>query len=213
MRRRLLSLSASDTGRGLTAEEMHVHDSQQAHRASTEPLLRVRPVLQTARLDTRGAGGGSYRAFAPGQGRQGPHTRGMRPFTAAAGRAGGLSHRAGARLRHRGHGDGHVVAARRPRRGRAGLGELRRRLGLRHHQAAEARGCPRAHGRIRASCPTSGQVDFATTWCSPGTAPPRVCGCPTATGSPTSARAWPSATPPRRCSPWTCPWDKLDVVT
>ena len=28
--------------------------------------------------------------------------------------------------------------------------------------------------------------------------------CPTATGSPPTARALPSATPPRRCSPWIC---------
>jgi phosphoserine aminotransferase len=33
------------------------------------------------------------------------------------------------------------------------------------------------------------QVDFDRTWCSPGTAPPAACACPTATRSPPTARA------------------------
>ena len=64
-----------------------------------------------------------------------------------------------------------------------------------------------------ASCPISPRSIGRATWCSPGTAPPRARACRTATGSPPTARAWRSAMPPRPPSPWTLPWDKLDVVT
>ena len=64
-----------------------------------------------------------------------------------------------ARLRHRGGRNGDVVAARRARRGCAGLGELREGVGHRRHEAAEAttRACSTApYGAI----PDLAQVDF-----------------------------------------------------
>ena len=48
----------------------------------------------------------------------------------------------------------------------------------------------------RAARPRQGRFRRPT-WCSPGTAPPPACACRTATGSPPTARASPSATPPR----------------
>ena len=64
-----------------------------------------------------------------------------------------------------------------------GVGELRRRLGERHHQATEAHGRARAQRPSTAGCPISVKLISAAMCCSPGTAPPRVCACPTATGS------------------------------
>ena len=65
-----------------------------------------------------------------------------------------------------------------------------------------------------ASCPTSRRsTPRHATSSSPGTARRRACACPTATGSRPTARASPSATPPRRPSRRRLDFAKLDVVT
>ena len=69
-------------------------------------------------------------------------------------------HRHRPRLRHRRVRNGDVDDARRPAGHRAGLGKLRRRLGDRRGQAAEARS-DRDPRRLRRSCPTSAQVDWS----------------------------------------------------
>ena len=66
---------------------------------------------------------------------------------------------------------------------------------------------------LRQAARSSARSIRRTTWCSPGTAPPRACACRTATGFPPTARAWRSATRPRPRSRCDLPWDKLDVVT
>jgi hypothetical protein len=88
----------------------------------------------------------------------------------------GLPHRHRAGLRHRRGRDGAVVAARRARRRHAGLGKLRRGLGHRRRQAAEA------EGRAQVIAPYGELPDLArsistATWSSPGTARPRACAC------------------------------------
>ena len=131
----------------------------------------------------------------------------------AARRAAGLPDRHRPRLRHRRGRDGDVVDARRAPGRHARLGKLRRRLGHRRHQAAEAAdaACSRP---TTASSPTSRRSDKdARRAASPGTAPPPASASPTPTGSPPTARASRSATPPRRPSRRHLPWDKLDVVT
>ena len=71
----------------------------------------------------------------------------------------------------------------RPRRRRAGLGELRQGLGDRRRQAAQDQGPARASRPSTAGCPISPRSTSTATCSSPGTAPPRACACPTATGS------------------------------
>ena len=77
-----------------------------------------------------------------------------------------LRHRA--RLRHRRLRDGHVDDARRPRRRRAGLGELRQGLGDRRHQAAQAQGRARHGGRVRRAARPRARSISRATCCSPG---------------------------------------------
>ena len=142
---------------------------------------------------------------APLEGRPGAHPGGHRPLPRAARRARRLSHRHRAGLRHRRHGDGPVVAARR--------------------RAAWTSwpGRPSA----RAGSPTSPSSSSSPTC---GCWPPTTAGSPIWRGrleprrglhlerhhlggagarrrldSRRPARAWPSATPPRPSSPWTCP--------
>ena len=92
------------------------------------------------------------------------------------------------------------------RRRRAGLGELRPRLAERTPATELAARGPCAPSRLTTACclacPAWPRI---ATWCSPGTAPPRACACPTATGSPSIAPGSPCAMPPRRPSPWRCP--------
>ncbi len=52
--------------------------------------------------------------------------------------------------------------------------------------------------------PDFSQADWTRDVVFPGTAPRRACACPTANGSRRTARAWHSATPLRRSSPWRC---------
>ena len=75
---------------------------------------------------------------------------------------GRLPHRHRAGLRHRRGRDGDVVDARRARRRHARLGELRRGLGHRRRQAAQARRTPASSTRLTASCRTSPEVDTKT---------------------------------------------------
>ena len=172
----------------------------------------LRPLRQAPRLVPPKPRKRVPRPLAPRQGRQGAPEARHRQDQGAAGPARRLSVRHRARLRHRRLRDGHVDHARPARRRCAGLGELRRGLGDGRHQAAQARRTCASSRPSTASCPTSPRSISAATCSSPGTAPPRACACPTATGSPPTARASPSSMPPRRCSPSTIPWDKVDVA-
>ena len=112
-----------------------------------------------------------------------------------------LPHRHRAGVRYRRGRDGAVVAARRAARHHAGLGILRRRLGQRRPERAEAQGRSPSSRRPTANCPISPRSTGRPTWSSPGTARPRACASRTATGSRPTGRASRSATPPRRRSP------------
>ena len=85
-----------------------------------------------------------------------------------SGRARGLSHRHRAGLRHRRRRDGAVVAARPAPGHHAGLGILRRRLGQRRPERAEAQGRDGAEGALRRACPISPRsipkTDVVFTW-------------------------------------------------
>ena len=111
-----------------------------------------------------------------------------RPDARAAAAARHAPHRHRPGLRHRRVRDGDVDDARRAPGHHARLGELRRGLGDRRGQAAEAR-ADRDPRRLRPAARPRRRSTGRTTCCSPGTAPPRACACPTATGSPTTARA------------------------
>ena len=139
------------------------------------------------------------------EGRQGQARRGDRtqPRSAAHARRLAPRHRAG--LRHRRHGDGALVAAGPPRRRRARLGVLRPGLGHRHHQAAQPDRRPHARRRLRPDARSgAGRLEprrglhLERHHLGRARARRRLDPRPT-------ARAWPSATPPRRSSPWTCP--------
>ena len=121
----------------------------------------LRPLRQAPRLVPEKPGKRVPRPLAPRQGRQGaPEARHRQDQDAARPAARlPLRHRAG--LRHRRLRDGDVDHAGSARRRCAGLGELRRGLGDRRHQAAQAQG-PAHHRRpSTASCPTSRKVDFS----------------------------------------------------
>ena len=94
----------------------------------------------------------------------------------------------------------------------ARLGELRRGLGDRRGQAAEARG-DRARARTMASFPISRRSIRRATWSSPGTAPPRASACPTATGSRDDRAGLTICDATSAAFAVDLPWDKLDVVT
>ena len=128
-----------------------------------DPALLVRPLRQAPRLEPASPHRRRSRTLAPRQDRQGEAQARHRPHPRGAGSAGRLSHRHRAGVRHRRGRDGAVVAARRARPvDHAGLGELRRRLGHRRRQAAQAQGRDARSRRLTASCPISRKVDFDT---------------------------------------------------
>lgn len=182
-------------------------DARRDRKAESPPeqsLLLLRPLCQAAGLVAGSVGRGPGRAQPPGQGCQGAAGRGDRAVARHAGHAGGLApgHRAG--LRHRGGGDGALVASGGAGRRCAELGVLLRRMGQRHRHAAPLAGCAGAEGALWA------------------TARPRRRGLgagrglrverhdlgravPDGAGSRRTGKDWRSAMPPRRPSPWTCP--------
>ena len=94
----------------------------------------------------------------------------------------GLPHRHRPGVRHRRGRDGDVDDAGRPPGRDAGLGKLRRRLGDRRGQAAQARR-HRPQGRLWRDRRLARRSTSTRTWSSPGTARLRACASPTASGS------------------------------
>ena len=136
------------------------------------------------------------RPLAPRRDRQGQARRSDRAHACAAQASRRLPARHRPRLRHRRDGDGDLVAARDAAGDDARVGELRRRLGHRRRQAAQARRRD-PHRRLwRDRRPRRDRSRRATS-SSPGTARPAASACPTPTGSPPTAPACPSATRPR----------------
>ena len=136
---------------------------------------------------------------------QGAAQGGHRPLPRRARHAGRLAPRHRPRLRHRRGRDGALVAARRARRRRAGLGELLQGLGHRRPEAAQAEGRAGARRALRqAARPRRGRLvarrGVRVERHHQRRAPARRRLDPAA-----SARAWRSATPPAPPSPWTCP--------
>ena len=120
------------------------------------------------------------RTLAPVETRQGEAQARHRPDPRSPGSAGRLQDRHRAGLRHRRRRDGVVVDARRAAGHRAGLGILRRRLGHRHRETAQAEGHQSPEGAVwRIAGSVQGRFRRPT-WYSPGTAPPRACACRTA---------------------------------
>ena len=164
-------------------------ENDEAERTSGASRFFVGTLRETPGLDSGSPQRCRRRPVPSIQARQEEDRRSGRSHARDARHAGRLAHRHRAGVRHRRRRDGAVVAARRPAGRRAGLGELRRGLGHRRRQAAQAQGHAHAEGAPTASSPTSARSTGRTTSSSPGTARPRACGCRTATGSPTTARA------------------------
>ena len=145
-------------------------------RAAGRSALLVRPLRQAPRLEPASPHRRGSRPLAPLEDRQGQAQARHRsdPRDSAGPRRLPHRHRAGVRYR-RGR-DGAVVAAGPASRHRAGLGILRRRLGHRHHQAAQAQGRDACSRPATASCPTCPRSIARPTSSSPGTAPPPACG-------------------------------------
>ncbi len=127
-----------------------------------DPALLVRPLRQAPRLEPASPHRRRTRTLAPIQDRQGEAQARHRSHPRRAGNPGRLPHRHRAGLRYRRGGDGAVVAAGRAARHHAGLGKLRRRLGHRRREAAQAEGRHACSRRPMATCPTLSKVDFAT---------------------------------------------------
>ena len=149
-------------------------------RAAVRAAFLVRPLRQAPRLEPASPHRRGSRPLAPLEDRQGQAQARHRSDPRDARGPGRLSHRHRPGLRYRRGRDGAVVAARRAAGHRAGLGILRRRLGHRRHQAAQAQGRDRAQGAVTASCPISPRSIGRPTWSSPGTAPRPACACPNA---------------------------------
>ena len=125
------------------------HGQCDARRAAGRAALLLRPLRQAPRLEPASPHRRSSRTLAPVEDRQGEAQARHRSHPRGARSSRRLPHRHRAGLRHRRGRDGAVVAARRAARHHAGLGILRRRLGHRRRQAAQAQGRDRAQGRLR----------------------------------------------------------------
>ena len=126
-----------------TSERMAQHDDDDARRSPCERVLFFRPLRQAPRLDPHSSPRCGARALASRQDRQSQAQACDRSHARSPRRSRRLSHRHHAGLRHRRGRNGALVAARRARRRCSRLGELRRRLGHRRRQGAQAQG--RAH--------------------------------------------------------------------
>ena len=153
------------------------------------------------------------RTLAPVEDRQGEAQARHRSHPRDARGSGRLPHRHRAGLRHRRGRDGAVVAARRAAGHHAGLGIVRRRLGHRRRQAAQAQGRDGRSRPATASCPISPRSICEPTWSSPGTAPPRACACRTPTGSRPTAQGLAICDATSACFAQALDFAKLDVVT
>jgi hypothetical protein len=120
-----------------------------ARHAAGRAAFFVRPLRQAPRLEPPSPHRRRSRTLAPVKDRQGEAQARHRSDPRGARSPCRLSHRHRAGIRHRGGGDGALVAARRAARHHDGVGIVRRRLGHRRRQTAQAQGRDRAEGRLR----------------------------------------------------------------
>ena len=161
------------------------HDQCSSRRAASRSALLLRPLCQAPRLEPLSPHRRRSRPLAPIEDRQGEAQARHRAHPRGARSPGRLPDRHRPGLRYRCGRDGAVVDAGRTAGHHARLGIVRRRLGERCQQGAQAQERDRAQGRF----PISPRSIRRPTWCSPGTAPPRECGCRTPIGSPPIAPA------------------------
>ena len=125
------------------------HGDCDARRAAGRSALLVRPLCQAPRLDPPSPQRRVPRPFAPRERWQGEAQARHRRDARRAGSPGGLPHRHRAGFRHRRGRDGDVVDARGPSGHDDLVGILRRRLGDRRCQAAQAQGRHDHQGALR----------------------------------------------------------------
>ncbi len=184
-----------------------------ACRAAGRSALLLRPLRQAPRLEPLSPHRRRSRTLAPIEDRQGEAQARDRSHPRGARSPRRLPHRHRAGLRHRRGRDGAVVAARRATGHHARLGIVRRRLGERRRQGAQAQGRDGAQGRLRrASRSRQGRSGVRR-----GLHLERHhlgrAGAERAIGSPPIGRVSPFAMPPRPASRRRSIGAKLDVVT
>ncbi len=133
-----------------------------ARRAAGRAAFLLRPLRQAPRLEPASPHRRGSRTLPPIEDRQGEAQARHRSHPRNARSSGRLPHRHRAGVRYGRGRDGAVVAARRAAGHHAGLGIVRRRLGDRRCQAAQAQGRRRVLKAGYGELPDLAKVDFAT---------------------------------------------------